>query len=443
MPQTLPDRLFDRAAEAAVLGAMVVDHKCIPSVLERLDRESFALTEHKTILDAIVSVWRRNPGGEIDGLLLRSELSNRKELEEAGGLDYLREVVETVPSSVNVLYYARLVADKKRFRDAAVALGKMQEVLDGPGDINGVIQEIQGLAMGLECRARDQNVYHVKDHATIVAIQTQDAPCIVPTGFIHVDRLAGGVCPGDLAYLAARPSMGKTAFACGWALNAARTGTHVALFTLEMTARAVMERLSATLGQVPLARIKRPNPPKDMLDQFYDGSLRLAELPITIVENIPTVGQIMATLRQLKQMGSVGLVMIDYVGLMAASDSRTRNRNEQVSEISRELKRMAQMEHVPVVALSQLNRECEARDSHRPRMSDLRDSGSQEQDADLVMLLHREDYYRKMADPEAAKIDGLADVLVAKARNGPTGLAQLVFIEEEMRFADLAAEFNS
>jgi replicative DNA helicase len=436
---TLPNNLVvSKSAEAACLGSMIYDSKVIPGVLEWVDSQSFVFPEHRAIFEAILTVWRRNPGGALDGVLLRNELEKSKALESVGGLDYLRQVVESVPSSANAMYYSREVAERQRYRSAVDAIEQMRQRVTEGGPVDEIVQRVQELAMGLECQPQQRNIYRVQDHASEVAIQTQESPCVIATGFSRVDRLAAGVCPGDVAYVAARPSIGKTAFVCGWALNAAKAGTHVAFFTLEMTARALMERLSATLGCVSLARVKRRDPPKEMLDAFYGGSLLLEGLPITIIENAGTVEQVTAALRQLEQGGPVGLVMIDYIGLMTATDSRRWNRNEQLTEISRGLKRLAQSEHVPVVVVAQLNRECEGRANHRPRMSDLRDSGAQEQDADVVMLLHREDYFRKVADPATTQIDGLAEVLIAKARNGPTGIGQLVFLEEQLRFADLS-----
>jgi replicative DNA helicase len=431
-----PELLMSKADEAATLGSMILDPSKIPAVLEWVSRESFAFPEHQAVFDAILKVWRRNPNGELDGVLLRSELERTRALADVGGLDHLQEIIESTPTAANAVYYTRGVEERQRNRANVAAVEQMREAILEGGSADETAEKIQALAMGLQSRPREQSIFHVKDHATTAAIQTQDEPCIVASGFRDVDRLTGGVCPGDVAYLAARPSMGKTSIACGWTANAAKAGKHVAFFTLEMTARALMERLSATIGHVSLVTVKRPKPPKEILDAFYEGSLLLSKLPITIIENAPTVEQMIAVLRQLKQAGPVDLVCIDYIGLMAAPHSR--NRNEQLTEISRDLKRMAQAEHVPLIVVAQLNRGCEGRENHRPRMSDLRDSGAQEQDADLVILLHRADYYRKLANPATTDIDGLAEVIIAKARNGPTGMAQLVFVEDQMRFADLA-----
>jgi replicative DNA helicase len=432
-----PDLLMNKAAEGATLASMILDPACVPAVLELLTVESFTFTEHKALFETIVSVWRRNPGGALDGVLLRSELEAERKLEDAGGLDYLRELIESVPTVANARYYARQVLERQRFREVHAAVESMKETLAEGGPVDEIVQHVQGLAMGLECRSREQNVFHVKDHAENVAVETQDIRPMVRTGFENVDRRIAGLSPGDLLYIAARPSVGKTAFACGCALNMAKEGKRVLFFTLEMSAKSLMERMAATLGQVPLATILARQAPQVTLDDFYAGAIELAKRPITVIENAETVERIRSHLRQAKQAGPVDAVFIDYIGLMSPSESRNRTRNDQLTELSRDMKRLAQSERVAVVALSQLNRAVEGREGHRPRLSDLRDSGSLEQDADVVMLLHREDCYRRQADPQA-KGDGLAEVNIAKNRNGPTGTAQLVYLADQLRFANLS-----
>lgn len=431
--------LMSKSAEGAVLGSMIIEPKCIPAVLGLVTMESFAFAEHRVLYEAIVSVWQRNPGGELDGVLLRNAMEGSRAMEDAGGLNYLQEVVDSVPTAVNAMYYARQVQERQRYRETAAAVEQMREALIEGGPVETIVQDIQGLALGLEYQPREVNVFHVRDHAKNVAVATQDVRIAIHTGFRAVDRLVAGFSPGDLAYIAARPSIGKTSFASCVALNIAKGGGSVVFISLEMTAKALMERMAAVLGQVPLSEILRQDPPQDKLDAFYAGAIELAGLPILIIENVGTVEQILTHVRRAKQTDKVDAVFIDYLGLMTPPEGQSiRSRNDQLTVISRGLKRMAQAEHIPVVALSQLNRAVEGRDGHRPRMSDLRDSGSLEQDADVVMLLHREDYYRRLANPQTTEIDGKAEVIVAKSRNGPTGAAGLVFIEEEMRFTNLA-----
>jgi replicative DNA helicase len=429
------DRLMDRASEAAVLGSMMQDHQVIPSVLEFVTEASFFLDEHRTIFAAIKTVWRRNPGGAVDGVLLRSELESAKELADIGGLDYLRRVVEATPTAANAVYYAQQVAKKQRFRELVATTEKMQSVLADGGDVDAQVAEVQRLAMSLDCQRAEQNVYDVAKHATQIALDTQNGSTAMPTGFRNLDDLIVGFEPGGLTVPAARPSMGKTSFACGLTLNMARSGRRILFFTLEMSARLLVERLIAMLGGVSLKVIKSGNPPKDVLDAFYQASLDLEKLPITIIENATTPERLGGMIHAMKQAGPVDVVIVDYLGLME-SGQRTNTRNDEVTVISRQLKHLAQRHEVAVIALSQLNRACEARTNHRPHLSDLRDSGSIEQDADIVMFLHREDYFRKLKDPTTAKLDGLAEIIVAKNRNGPTGVAKMTFIEEQMRFFD-------
>jgi len=427
-------RLCDRASEAATLGSMILSHKVIPSILEWVTADSFYIEEHRRIFDAIVKLWRQNPGGTVDGLLLRSHLEHANELADVGGLAYVKRVVDSVPHPHNGVYYARQVASKKRYRDLVAATEQMRRVVGDGGDVDEQIAEVQRLAMSMESERTVSDVYDVATCASQIALDTQNGSTAIPFGFRALDRMVPGANPGDLILVAARPSMGKTALACGVAVNMAQRGKRVLILTLEMTARSLIERLIATHAGVSLSVIKQ-GPPKDVLDRFYQASLDLEKLPIRIVENATTPERQAAVVQTMKQGAGVDVTFIDYIGLMK-SGQRTTNRNDEVSEISRSLKHLAQRYEVPVVALSQLNRACESRDNKRPRLSDLRDSGSLEQDADVVMFLHRPDYYRRQQDPAAKDLDSTAEILVAKQRNGPVGMVKLSFIEEAMGFFD-------
>jgi replicative DNA helicase len=310
----------------------------------------------------------------------------------------------------------------------------MRRVVGDGGDVDEQIAEVQRLAMSMESERTVSDVYDVATCASQIALDTQNGSTAIPFGFRALDRMVPGANPGDLILVAARPSMGKTALACGVAVNMAQRGKRVLILTLEMTARSLIERLIATHAGVSLSVIKQ-GPPKDVLDRFYQASLDLEKLPIRIVENATTPERQAAVVQTMKQGAGVDVVFIDYIGLVK-SGQRTTNRNDEVSEISRSLKHLAQRYEVPVVALSQLNRACESRDNKRPRLSDLRDSGSLEQDADVVMFLHRPDYYRRQQDPAAKDLDSTAEILVAKQRNGPVGMVKLSFIEEAMGFFD-------
>lgn len=428
------DRLCDRASEAATLGSMLLSHKVIPAVLERVSADSFFLEEHKRIFEGIVGLWQQNPGGAVDGLLLRSHLEHANELVDVGGLDYLSQVMNTVPHAHNAVYYAQRVAGKQRYRQLVAAAEQIERVLADGGDVDEQIAEVQRFAMSMECERTASGIFDVGRHASQVALDTQNGSTGIPFGFRALDRKVPGANPGDLILVAARPSMGKTALACGMALNMAKCGKRIVFFTLEMSARNLIERMIATSAGVSLSVIKQ-GPPKDVLDRFYQASLDLEKLPIRIVENATTPERQAAVVQTMKQGDGVDIVFIDYIGLMR-SGQRTSNRNDEVSEISRSLKHLAQRYELPVVALSQLNRDCTKRSNQHPQLSDLRDSGSLEQDADVVMFLHRPDYYRRQQDPEAKDLDSTAEILVAKQRNGPVGMVKLSFFEETMGFFD-------
>jgi len=434
MIQVDVDRLADRASEAATLGSMLLSHRVIPSVLEWVSADSFFLEEHKRIFEGIVGLWRQNPGGAVDGLLLRSHLEHANELAGVGGLDYLSQVMNTVPHAHNAVFYAQRVAAKQRYRQLVAAAEQIERVVADGGDVDEQVAEVQRLAMSMESERAACDIFDVARYATQVATDTQNGSTGIPFGFRALDRKVPGANPGDLILVAARPSMGKTALACNMALNMAQSGKRVLILTLEMSARGLIERLIAAHAGVSLSLI-RQGPPKDILDRFYQASLDLEKLPITIVENATTPERQAAIVQAMKQGDGVDVAFIDYIGLMR-SGQRTSNRNDEVSEISRSLKHLAQRHEVPVVALSQLNRDCTRRSNPRPQLSDLRDSGSLEQDADVVMFLHRPDYYRRQEDPTAQNVDGTCEILVAKQRNGPVGVVNLSFCEETMGFVD-------
>jgi len=427
------ERLCDRASEAATLGSMILNHKVIPAALEWVTADSFFLEEHRRIFETIIGLWRQNPGGVVDGLLLRSHLEHANELVDVGGLDYLDRVVNTVPHAHNAVYYAQRVAAKQRYRQLVAAAEQIERIVTDGGDVDEQVAEVRRLAMSMESERAASDIYDVAKCASQVALDTQNGTTGIPFGFRALDRKVPGVNPGDVALVAARPSMGKTALACGIALNMARAGKRVLFLTLEMTARGLIERLIATHAGVNLSVVKQ-GPSKDILDRFYEASFDLEKLSIRIVENASTPEQQAAVVQAMQQGAGVDVAFIDYIGLMR-SGQRTSSRNDEVSEISRSLKHLAQRYQVPVVALSQLNRDCTRRSNPRPQLSDLRDSGSLEQDADVVMFLHRPDYYRRQEDP-TANIDGTAEIIIAKQRNGPVGTVKLTFVEEKMQFHD-------
>jgi replicative DNA helicase len=433
-----PERLCDKGAEGAVLGSMIVDHRCIPSVLEWVSAETFFEPEHKAIFSAILAVWRQNPGGAVDGVLLRSRLEEDNSLSNVGGLDYLRRVVESVPTAANAVYYAKRVFERARFRELVRVQGQIDKLIADGGQIDELIGSAQSIVMRLDCQRTARDIFPMRDHASQIAIEATIPSNAIATGFRGIDRLLGGVRGGDMVILAARPSMGKTALATAVAVNMARAGRRVVFITLEMSPRSLIERMIAADAGLNLARIKR-EPTQDDKERFFSAALALQKVPLTVVAGASTPEAIAAVVQTIQQGDGVDVVCVDYLGLMSAGE-RVGNRNEEVTNISRRLKLLAQKADLAVVVLSQLNRAVEARETHRPRLADLRDSGSIEQDADVVLFLHREDYYRRLHDPTTTEIDGEVDLIVAKNRNGPVGIGKLIFIEEQIRFHDFAHE---
>lgn len=300
-------------------------------------------------------------------------------------------------------------------------------------------QQIQDIALGIDAARSETESFDLSDYATKVVGAMPDHQDVIPTGFGSIDRIIGGVCPGDLAILAARPSMGKSALVLDSAVNMAKTGKSVVFFTLEMTHKALIERAACALANVNGSVLKSGNPPQDELSKVCEAAFELEKLDIVFHEGGTTPEKQRAFIQTRSKTRGVDVVVVDYLQLMTAG-CRTTNRVDEVTIITRKLKLTALREQIPIIALSQLNRQVESRDKHRPRLADLRDSGSIEQDADIVMLLHREDYYRRIENPETTAIDGTAEITVAKNRRGPTGLAKLVFVEEYCKFGDLALE---
>jgi replicative DNA helicase len=431
------DKLFSKPAEAAVLGSMIQDPQCVGETIRTLPEEDdFFVEAHRLIYRGIVAVWIETP--LFDGLMIRDWLVRHDLLERIGGVEYLQKVVDSVPCSTNCKYYTNIVADRRRYRDLIRAHESMSKIIDEGDDVTEQVSEIQRVAMELESQEPD-TVFTVAQHATDVALAAQDESNVIPTGLNNLDALIGGVGPGDLIVPAGRPSMGKSALASQMGLNIAATGKSVIYFTLEMTGPALIERMIAQQSKINPHRLT-PEPSQVIRDAWYQASLDLERMDITVVEAHDTVEKQRAYLRSRKHDHGIDVVIIDYMQLMTA---KGQSRYEQVTTISRQLKRMALIEGVPVIALSQLNRACEARTDHRPQMGDLRESGGIEQDADTVILLHREDYYRRQdLQADQRTKDGTAEAIVAKNRRGPVGVAELVFIDECFGFGDRIRGFT-
>ena len=406
------EKLFSLEAEAAVLGSIVFNPSCFGEVLLVLGVEAFFTEENKSIYEALAHLFIENI--PIDAVSLRGELKSRNQLKKIGGVEYLARVLQSVPSSANVIYYAKIVRERQLYRNLVLASEQIQAVLDEPIRVDEQIEKVQEITLGLEGSTTAKEYFTMRE-CVALSENEQEQSTIIETGFRNIDNIIEGFRGGDFIIPAGRPSMGKTALALQIAINAAKAGISVIFFTLEMSELALTQRAS-----------------------LYIEPGQLAELDIIIHKGCATPEQQIAFIKTRKQSHKVDIVFIDYLQLMHTG-KRSENRVQEVTIISRKLKLAAVCENIPIVALCQLNRQVESRDKHRPRLSDLRESGAIEQDADIVMLINREDYYRKNEDPNAEP-DGSAELIIAKNRNGRTGIANLIFLDEQVKFADRTYE---
>ncbi|HUT30164.1 MAG TPA: replicative DNA helicase [Sedimentisphaerales bacterium] len=434
--RSMPESL---AAEAAVLGSMMIDPECIGQVVEQLDRMAFYRAEHQTLFDSLIALYERNRGEAIDAVLLRDELEKRKQLDQVGGVEYIAKIMDSVPSSANVLYYAGIVKDKHLLRETIAAASEiLEDAFDESGETSEKLDEAERRIFAITDKRISGNAVPVKDLVTRAyeLIQKRDGKLVtgLATGYHELNDKTCGLQNGEMIIIAGRPSMGKTSLALNMAeYIGAIDKFPVAIFSLEMGSQQLAERFLCSIGEVDAQKVR-----KGMLSEEDDERLRRAcaelyEAPIYIDDTSTlTPLELRAKCRRLKSLYDIRCVMVDYLQLMHLGSGRVESRQQEITTISRYLKALARELNIPVVVLSQLNRAPEGREGHRPRMSDLRESGSIEQDADVVMLLHREDYYRRGEDNYQET--NTAELIIAKQRNGPTGSVELIFRERFTRF---------
>ena len=424
-------------AEAAVLGSMLLDRECIGDVVEIVHADSFSLTEHRILFDAILSLYENN--SEIDLVLLRDELKKRKSLEAVGGVDYLVRVAESVPSASNATYYANIVKEKSMLRELAHACGEiLHEACEGAGDVGDKLDVAEKRIFEVTEKKIQGSATPVKDlidqaFENIELRKGGDGVTGVPTGFMELDHMLCGLQKGEMIIVAGRPSMGKTSFALNVAENIGVDDARpVVIFSLEMGKQQLVERFLCSRSKVDAQAVRKGMLSTEDMSKLTQAGGELYEKPV-FIDDTPGLTPLMirAKCRRLKSQHDIQAIFIDYMQLMSLG-GRVESRQQEISTISRYLKSLARELEVPVVVLSQLNRAAEGREGHRPRMSDLRESGSIEQDADVIILLHREDYYHR-GDTEWEETN-TAEVIVAKQRNGPTGTVELMFDGRTTRF---------
>jgi replicative DNA helicase len=437
------------AAEAAILGSMIIDPECIGDVIEGLDREAFYRIEHRHIFDALVSLYEKGPvlrsegettgGHAIDAVLLRDELEKSKLLEEVGGVDYIARIMESVPSSANVMYYVGIVKDKALLRQAIAAAGEiLEDAFDERGDTSEKLDAAERKIFAVTDKRIRGSAVALKDLVTRAyeLIERREGKVVtgLATGYHELDDKTCGLQNGEMIVIAGRPSMGKTSLALNIAENVGvAEGVPVGIFSLEMGRQQLAERFLCSASEIESQLVRKGMLSTAHYERLQQACGSLYEAPIYIDDTASLSPlELRAKARRLKSLYGIRCVMIDYLQLMHIGSGRVESRQQEITAISRYIKALARELNIPVVVMSQLNRAPEGREGHRPRMSDLRESGSIEQDADVVMLLHREDYYRR-GDPDYEQ-SNTAELIIAKQRNGPTGTVPLIFRERFTRF---------
>lgn len=439
--RSMPESL---AAEAAVLGSMIIDPESIAFVVEQLKNESFYRLENQLIFDALVILYEKNHGQGIDAVCLRDELEKRGQLDQCGGVEYIGRIMDSVPSSANVEYYTGIVKDKQLLREiVSTATDILNDAYDPMGAADEKIDQAEKKLFAITNKRLSGTISELKDlvFQAYEAIEKRDGSLVtgLSTGFYQLDDITCGLQKGELLIVAGRPSMGKTAFALNIAEHiGVREKKPVAIFSLEMSKEQLAERILCSNSRVDAQAVRRGRLDTEHYNDLVKACGELSEAPIYIDDTAGlTPLELRGKARRLKSRYDISLLVVDYLQLMNSGSSRTDSRQQEITTISRYLKGLARELSIPVMVLSQLNRSSEARDGHKPRMSDLRESGSIEQDADVVMLLHRDDYYKRTE--EDFEPTNKAEVIIAKQRNGPTGVVELMFMERLARFENVAS----
>lgn len=429
---------YNLEAEQSVLGSMLLSKDAIFVAEERLKPDDFYKDSHRRIFEVIIKLNEdREP---VDLITVSEVLRSNKILEQVGGAMYLTTLTETVPTATNIAHYCKIVEEKSMLRRLInTTSGILSLAYDPKNDIEELLDVAEQKIFDIVQKQRVENFHHIKDvlfstFERIEELYNSDGSITgVPTGFPDLDEKTSGFQPSDLILIAARPSMGKTAFALNIAQNAAiRHKVPVAIFSLEMSKEQLVQRMLCSESQVDSHKLRTGRLDEDDWPRLAQAMGPLSDAPI-FIDDTPGISslEVRAKARRLKAEKGLGLIVIDYLQLMSGRRN-SENRQQEISEISRSLKALARELSVPVVALSQLSRAPEMRADHRPILSDLRESGSQEQDSDLVAFLYRDDYYDSESDKK-----NIAEVIIAKQRNGPTGTIELAWLAKFTKFASL------
>ena len=427
MPQNLE-------AEMSVLGVAFLNKNALNKICDELYPDMFYSEANQKLFEAIKSCYDEHI--PIDITTVKDALDRKKNLSAIGGIEYLSEVIDSVATAANLEYYIKIVKDKAVMRNLIeTATDIVTDTYEDTEDVSQLLDEAEKKILNVVRERQTSDFIHIKDAIALAQKNLEDlsknqsAITGIPTGFYDLDKATAGLHPGEMIIIAARPGMGKTAFALNIATNAAQnTKKAIAVFNLEMPAEQLVNRMRSAVGQIDSYKIQTGQMNHEDWKRINEANSQLAETNIQIVDDAGiTASEIKAKCRNLANSeAGLGLVIIDYLQLVTSGGKRPESRQQEVSDISRSLKTMAMELKVPVIALAQLSRSAEKRENNQPMLADLRESGSIEQDADMVLFINRNDYYKAKEQLDASK-NVVADIIIAKHRKGSTGKFQLLF----------------
>ena len=442
-----PDKEIPRSIEAeeALLGSLLIDPDVISHVANLVMPEDFYLARHGEIYDVIRTLY--DQGEPVDFVTVTEELERRDKLDEVGGRSYITSLVNTVPTAINAFHYAQIVQEKATLRQLITVAGQIaRNAYDDSQDVGDVVDEAEKLIFAISERRLDQDLVSVTDVVPTVMEEIKELHerrgevLGVPSGFKLLDRMLGGFQKSDLIILAARPGMGKTSLALNIALNAAKKyNAQIAVFSLEMSREQLVQRLLSQEAQIDSQNLRLGKIYSEKDWRKLEAAAEVLRTCRIYIDDTPALSpfELRTKARRLYSEHGLDMVIVDYMQLMH-SGRRSENRVQEISFISRNMKQLARELKVPVMALSQLSRQVENRADKHPQLSDLRESGSIEQDADLVIFIYRDSKYNE--DTDRPKV---AEIIISKHRHGPTGRVDLIFNEEYTQFGDMSiAELN-
>lgn len=431
-------------AEKSVLGGIFLKPDIFGDVVEILHPNDFYKNGHKLIYEAMRDIY--NSGTGIDPIVVVNKLKKNEKFDELVGEQLLFDIISDVPTAANIIEYAKIVKEKATLRRLGEVGTKIVELAyEGYEEVDNILDKAEGMIFKISENIDSKDLVSLKDVIAQEFVrlekvyQNKGVATGISSGFSDFDQMTSGFHPSDLIILAARPAMGKTAFALNLALNAAmKSKKGVLLFSLEMSSSQLLQRLLSIEAGIGLQKIRNGFLDPDDWGKLGLASMKLSNSEINIAD-LPNVNvlEIRAIARRLKAAGKLDMIIIDYLQLIKGNSTRGDNRQQEISEISRALKGIARELDIPIIALSQLSRATEQRADRRPMLSDLRESGAIEQDADMVMFLYRDDYYNEDSEDK-----GLTEVIIGKQRNGPVGTIKLRFFHEYTKFENFTSRIE-